>query len=232
MLPHCARLHGILDVSRFKQPARRRVKLELAHVERFITAALAANRISLALETAIQFETTLRQKDVIVEWEPTIGTVGSILSKNARLINGLTWANVSRELEIRKETTRTGAIAANDLKLCPLVKALIARIPQPEHIGPLIMDEKSGRPYARDEYAREWRVIASAAGISKSIKNMDARDGGISEADDAEADTDQIRSAAAHSQASKTARYIRGTIGKSRQVATLRSAHRTAKNVS
>ena len=94
------------------------------------------------------------------------------------------------------------------------------------------MDEKSGRPYARDEYAREWRVIASAAGISKSIKNMDARDGGISEADDAEADTDQIRSAAAHSQASTTARYIRGTIGKSRQVATLRSAHRAAKNVS
>jgi hypothetical protein len=35
-----------------------------------------------------------------------------------------------------------------------------------------------------------------------------------------------IRSAAGHSQASTTARYVRGTIGKSRKVAELRQAHR------
>jgi hypothetical protein len=57
---------------------------------------------------------------------------------------------------------------------------------------------------------------------------MDARAGGISEADDAGADLDMIRSAPGHTQASTTARYVRGTIGKSRTVAQLRQAHRAA----
>ena len=61
------------------------------------------------------------------------------------------------------------------------------------------------------------------------IRNMDARAGGISEADDAAADLDAIRSAAGHSQASTTARYVRGTGGKARKVAELRLAHRKAR---
>ncbi len=160
------------------------------------------------------------------------GAVGGVRLENARWVNGLTWADISSELERRKETTKTGAIAAHGSKLCPLVKGLIDRIPLPERVGPIVIDEKSGRPYARDGYAREWRVIAEAAGIPNTIKNRDARAGGISEADDAGADIEQIRSAAAHSQASTTARYIRGTIGKSRQMASLGSAHRASKNMS
>ena len=39
---------------------------------------------------------------------------------------------------------------------------------------------------------------------------------------------DMLRSAAGHTQASTTARYVRGTIGKSRKVAELRQAHREA----
>src|SRR5262249_46543888 len=37
-------------------------------------------------------------------------------------------------------------------------------------------------------YAREWRVVARAAGVPDQVWNMDARAGGISEADDAGAD--------------------------------------------
>ena len=59
---------------------------------------------------------------------------------------------------------------------------------------------------------------------------MDARAGAITEADDAGADLDEIRSTAAHSQASTTVRYMRGSLGKSRKVAGLRAAHQTAKN--
>ena len=39
-LPHCARLHAILKDMPFKGPARRRVKLELHHVEAFISMAI------------------------------------------------------------------------------------------------------------------------------------------------------------------------------------------------
>lgn len=64
-LPECARLYEILARARFKQPARRRVAMELAHVEAFVAKTLEMNRLSLALGTAIQFEAVLRQKDVI-----------------------------------------------------------------------------------------------------------------------------------------------------------------------
>jgi hypothetical protein len=76
------------------------------------------------------------------------------------------------------------------------------------------------------------RIGARASGIPDHIWNMDARAGGISEADDAGADLDAIRSAAGHTQTSTTARYVRGTIGKSREVAKLRQAHRKARNES
>lgn len=125
-----------------------------------------------------------------------------------------------------KQTTKTGAIAVHDLKLCPLVMRVIGMVPQDCRVGPLIIDETAGRPFAEHSYAREWRIIAESAGIPKAVWNMDARAGGISEADDAGADLDDIRSQAAHSQVSTTARYVRGTIGKSRKVAKLRAAHR------
>ncbi|MFL9827553.1 integrase [Rhodoplanes sp. SY1] len=229
---HCARLAAILDEARFKQPGRRRMKLELAHVEAIIPKAIEAGRLSLALGTALQFETALRQRDVIGEWQP-LGErevpTGIVLG-GRRWGRGLTWSDIGSDLTVTKETTKTGAMVAHDLRLCPLVLALLDQVPAERRVGPLIIDETAGRPYAEHAYAREWRVIARAAGIPDAVWNMDARSGGISEADDAGADLDLIRSAAGHTQASTTARYVRGTIGKSRKVAELRLAHRTSKN--
>jgi hypothetical protein len=111
-----------------------------------------------------------------------------------------------------------------------LVLDLLARIPADRRVGPLIIDEKAGRPYAHDAYGREWRLVARAAGIPDKVWNMDARAGGITEAEDADATLDHIRSAAAHSQASTTIRYSRGAVGKSQEVAWLRQAFRAAKN--
>lgn len=227
-LPECARLATILRATEFEAPGPRREKLTLAHVESFVAKALAEGRLSLALGTAIQFETTLRQRDVIGEWSPIPAgeTPSGIVLGGRRWINGLTWADLGENFEVYKQTTKTGAIAAHDLKLCPLIMRVIGMIPQDRRVGPLIIDEAAGRPFAEHAYAREWRIIAESAGIPKGVWNMDARAGGISEADDAGADLDDIRSQAAHSQVSTTVRYVRGTIGKSRKVAKLRAAHR------
>jgi hypothetical protein len=229
-LPECARIAAILAHARFKQPGRRRTKLELQHVEAFVLNAIELNRLSLALGTALQFETTLRQRDVIGEWEPISAgeDKSGIVLRGRRWVNGLTWADISSNMTIIKETTKTGADAAHDLKLCPIVVSILDRIPNSARVGPLIIDEKAGRPYAEHAYSREWRDVARAAGVPDKVWNMDARAGGISEADDPGADLDSIRSAAGHSQASTTARYVRGTIGKSRKVAELRRAHREA----
>jgi hypothetical protein len=230
-LPECARLATILAPARFKQPGRRRAKLELAHVQAFVAKAIELDRVSLALGTALQFETALRQGDVIGQWEPIpVGAdIGSgIVLRGRRWGRGLTWADVSSDLIIRKETTKTRADVAHDLKLCPIVLSILSQIPNAARIGPMIIDENAGRPYAEHAYSREWRAVARAAGLPDEVWNMDARAGGISEADDAGADLDSIRSMAGHTQASTTARYVRGPIGKSRKVAELRLAHRKA----
>jgi len=231
-LPQCLRLLTILKNARFKEPARRRQRLELRHVRAFISKALLADRLSLALGTALQFETTMRQRDVIGEWEPIPAgrTEGGIVLGGRRWVRGLTWVDISDAFVVMKVTTKTGSVVAHDLSLCPLLMDLLARIPDHRRVGPLIIDETAGRPYAEHAYAREWRAIARAAGIPDAVWNMDARAGGISEADDAGAELDAIRSAAGHSQMSTTVRYIRGTIGKSRKVAQLRQAHRAEQN--
>jgi hypothetical protein len=231
-LPECERLHGVLRHARFAQPARRRVAMELAHLEAFIPGAIAMGRLSLALGTAIQFETALRQKDVIGEWEPIPDGVADsgIVLNGRRWVRGLTWSDIGSDLLIRKATSKTGAFAAHDLNLCPFTRELLDIVPADERVGPLIVDEKAGRPYAESAYGREWRMVARAAGIPDHVWNMDARAGAITEAEDAGADLDHIRSAAAQSQMSTTQRYSRGAVGKSRRVAELRLAHRAAKN--
>lgn len=231
-LAGCKRLADILAEARFEQPGRRRVRLELHHVETFISKAIEMGRVSLALATAIQFETTLRQKDVIGEWEPIDRgeEPSGIILNGHRWVNGLTWADLANALVIRKETTKTGAIVAHDLKLCPLVIPILDLVPMAQRIGPLIIDETAGRPYATSAFGREWRIVARAAGIPDHVWNMDARAGGVSEADDAGAELDDIRAQTGHSQVSTTARYVRGGLGKSRKVASIRQAHRNAKN--
>jgi hypothetical protein len=230
-LPHCERLARILGEMRFQGPERRRVTLDLDHVKAFVPKAIEMGRISLALGTALQFETMMRQKDVIGEWEPLSNsdTGHGIVLNHARWVKGLTWADIPECMEVRKVTTKTGAIVVSDLKLCPLVLDVLRLIPTEKRVGPLIIDENAGRPYAEDGYAREWRKVARAAGIPDHIRNMDARAGAITEADDAQASLDDIRSTAGHSQASVTARYVRGSSGKSKHVAELRLLHRARK---
>lgn len=236
----CSRLAMILDNTRFKQPKRRRMRLERFHVEAFIPQAIEAGRLSLALGTALQFETGMRQKDVIGEWEPheARSEIGGIMLKGKRgrrmlrWVNGLTWADLSAGNVLVKETTKTGAMVAHDLALSPLTLQLIAQVAPDKKVGPVIIDEAAGRPYAKDAYAREWRIIARAAGIPDDVWNMDARAGAITEAEDAGADLDMIRGAVGHTQASTTARYSRGALGKSRHVAQLRQAHRDSENES
>ncbi len=63
---------------------------------------------------------------------------------------------------IMKDTTKTGATVVADLKLCPLVMKVLSLVAPDKRVGPLIIDEKSGRPYAEDGYAREWRIVATS----------------------------------------------------------------------
>lgn len=110
------------------------------------------------------------------------------------------------------------------------MQQVAAHVLPERRVGPLIVDEPQGRPYAGDAFQREWRKVARAAGIPDHIWTMDARASAITEAEDAGADLDAIRATAAHPDGKTTARYSRGAVGKSRNVAELRLAHRAVKN--
>lgn len=84
---------------------------------------------------------------------------------------------------MRKATTKTGAFAAHDLKLCPLVLGLLDRVPADRRAGPLIVGEIAGRPFAGSAYGREWRAVALAAGLPDHVWSVDARAGAITEAE-------------------------------------------------
>jgi hypothetical protein len=234
----CLRLLTILGATEFKQPPRRRVRLEHEQVVAFIAKALAAGRLSLALGTAIQFETAMRQKDVIGEWLPVDDhekPAGIVLRGRRgkgwrRWSNGLTWADLGTDMIIRKETTKTGALVSHDLKVYPSVMELLAKVPADKRVGALIVDETASRPYAEFAYARDWRIVARSAGIPDTVWNMDARAGAITEAEDAGADIETIRGGVGHTQATTTVRYSRGAVGKSRSIASSRNVHRTGKN--
>jgi integrase len=228
----CDRLDRILSKAEFEAPGRREIAMTAEQAQAFVRAAIDHGRASLAIGTAIQFECAMRQKDVIGEWEP-IGPAGAsstFVMNGRQWVRGLTWADISDDWRLTKRTTKTGAIVSHDLTLCPMALEQLRAVPEGLRFGPLIIDEKAGRPYARDAYQREWRVVADAAGLPRWLYNMDARAGAATEADEAGAAIDSVRVAMGHSDAKTTARYVRGSgLEQSRKVAELRLAHRRGK---
>jgi integrase len=181
----------------------------------------------------MQFETTLRQEDVIGEWEPIPDgePASGIVLGGRRWVGGLTWGHLDSDLVLRKATIKTGAEVQHDLRACPLVLDILSEIPAEQRVGPIIVDEKAGRPYAEDVYSREWRIAANAAGLPKHIQNRDARAGGVSEADEAGPRLEEIQAQTGHTQEKTTRRYLRGeSLGKSQRTAELRVAHRATRN--
>ena len=73
-----------------------------------------------------------------------------------RCVNGLSRADLSVNLILRKGTTKTGAYAAHDLELPRLVTPLLARVP-------------GGCHCAEAPYAREWRIVTRAAGVLDTV---------------------------------------------------------------
>lgn len=225
----CARLAEILHNTRFEQPTRRDVAMTREHVTAFVTKAIELGRPSLALATAIQFETAMRQRDVIGEWTPLEGARPSsnYVIGDRQWENGLTWANIDNQWRLSKRTTKTGQVVSHDLTLCPIAFEILSSIPEALRIGPVIIDERAGRPYAANAFQEQWRKVANQAGIPKDVRNMDARAGAASEADAAGAALDDIRPTMGHSDSKTTLRYIRNSgLEQSRRVANARLNHK------
>jgi hypothetical protein len=174
----------------------------------------------------IQFELTLRQKDVIGEWEPAPLAEGGILYKGTRWVNGIVWTDIDADLILHKKHTKTGEMVDYDLKLHPTILEEIARVPPERRVGPLIISERTGEPYKHRTFTQTWRKLANAAGIPPEVWNMDARAGGISEGYDAGASQTDNMKQAGHRRGETSARYNRSSLPQTSRVARLRLAKR------
>jgi len=223
----CVRADTILGKLRFPTPSARKSRMLVEHVGLVRKTAHDMGRRSVALATVLQFELSLRQKDVIGEWGPAPLSEGGIVNRNTRWTNGLQWSDIDNALVLRKTHTKTGAYVEFDLKLYPAVLEEIDLVPRDKRIGPMIISELTGEPYKHRTFTQTWRKVANRAGVPKTIWNMDARAGAISEAYDAGAGETDVMKHAGHKNRQTSARYNRGTLEQTSRVARLRLAKRS-----
>jgi hypothetical protein len=208
---HCARIRQVMSSLRFPGAPKRKQRITADQATAVRKAAHRRGWHSIALAQAFQFELMLRQKDVIGEWLP-MEEEGEphLIDGTEKWLRGIRWEEIDEYLVLRHQTSKTGKPAVFDLNMAPMLMEEMKRFPQIPKNGPVIVCEYSGLPFASYEFRRKWRLCASDAGVPDEVFNMDSRAGAISEAFDAKADPDFIRTAATHSELATTQGYNRG----------------------
>lgn len=231
--PACDRLRSMLETTKLRGERSRDQFLTAEMVERFCAVANAEGAPSMALAQALQFETAMRQKDVIGEWAPNeVGKVnepGPLATRKTTWTVGLVWEeHISPDLVMSKPTSKSRFTksAVVDLKLLPILMRELERIPPASRKGPVIVSEKTGKPYQGKHFSRLWRKLARKAAIPDDHQNRDSRSGAISEGSNASASLDQLRQFATHAHGTTTLIYDRDRLAASTRVSQLRVAHR------
>lgn len=83
----------------------------------------------------------------------------------------------------------TGRVTEFRLSRCPLILKEFTRLGTPPPQGPVIISEKTQRPYRANHFRRTWRKIARAAGIPDDVRNVDS---GRGEEDDSPEDDEVV----------------------------------------
>jgi len=188
---------------------------------------------SIALGVAAQFEFTLRQIDVIGEWQRLERAKeiprGAIVGHGQIWRPGLCFEQlVDGRLDL--STSKNDTAAVFDVTAYPLFMQALKAVPESERAGPLVVDEEA-MPVRRRYYQDLYRDVANAAGVPRAVWNMFARHGGVTEAHESGADLVDIGKHAQHRDLNTTNRhYIVPSIETSRRVARARVAHRQRKN--
>lgn len=229
----CIRLAGILSGMRFKQGKPRDQLLTSAQIIAIRAKAHEQGWPSLALAQAIQFECTLRQKDVIGEWVPVDepGPPSTVLNGDEKWIRGVCWHEVDENFVLRHITSKRQKLITVDLKNAPMVMEELGNRPRSDFpaSGPIVVNEQFQVPWRALYFRQKWRLAATAAGVPKTIKNMDSRAGAITEALEAGALLENVRKTATHSDVSMTQRYSRADDKATAEVMQLRAKSRENK---
>jgi hypothetical protein len=213
----CRDLSEILSETEFPAPRGRRVAMTAEQASAICAKAHELGERGIARAVAIQFGCALRQKDVIGEWI------------EGRWTSGLLWGeHVQADWMLVKPTSKTNfrETAEFDLRFFPFVMAELSAAPLTSRIGPVVLDDRTGRPFRQREFARRFRTVARAAGVPDTVWNMDSRAGAVTDARSKGATREDAMKFATHNQASTNAHYDRDRASASSRVAVLRFGKR------
>jgi integrase len=230
----CAELAVIFRETRRKLPAPRSRKAVLT-AEQVIAARAAAHadgRPSCALAYALAFETTLRLWDVIGQWYPMdwreVSDIISAERKQKWL--GVRWEDIDEKMRITytpsKTATRTGATISYPLSQAPMVIEELKHWPAEKRSGPIVVSEKTGKPYRELPFQKRWQKDRKAAGIPAAVWARDLRASGITEARASDVSTDDAAKVAGHSSTRTTGDYDRAVIEATNRFAAARLRER------
>lgn len=208
----CRRLKEILSGLKFENGKARTEAMTIRQCEDIIAAAHRLGFPSIALVQAIQFDLRVRQSDVIGQWVP-IGETGiSTVPPYSRRkwLRGIRWEEISSGLVLSHPASKTGKLIERNLSLYPMIMAELDRIPGDKRKGPIVICELTGRPWKQNHFRMKWRHCADAAGVPKSLYNMDSRAGGITETIEATGgNVEAARKEAQHADLRRTVKYSR-----------------------
>lgn len=254
-LPGCLALAQIMDRMTLRVPAETRKawkasltpKVAMGYVQAeaivaeglrlYETTGLKRWR-SVALGVAAQFEFTLRQIDVIGEFEEI--RPGTVIPANTIVRLGKTWRPglwfeqfAGEQLDV--ETSKNATQAPFDPSEYPLFMRALNSVPVAERVGPLVVGD-DGLPMFKRFYSDVYDELRTAANVPKAVWNMRARHGGLTEGYDAiveqdpKASLDDLRFHGQHADLDTTLdNYVVSGVRATRRVARARVATRPRK---
>lgn len=218
-LTGCEVARAILADMRFEQPAPRGVIMTYDQCAAIVRKSIEMKCPSIGFVEAVKFETALRRIDIIGEWAPS-----------PEKGEGFRWKGLMakdiKDMVLSLTTGKTGVEVKRDLNEYPLVQEALEAYRIPD-IGPVVIDEDSGKPYWENRYAEKFRKVRNAAGVPKNVWSMDSRAGAVSETVAATGKLEDGRDLATHTTTKMTRRYNRGGgLEESRKIAAARKEKR------
>jgi hypothetical protein len=246
----CAETAAVLGKMKFPQGRARTEYMTADQAVAIRRRAHEIGRPSIALAQAFMFDLGLRPKDVVGEWiRISSPGISAITDGGRKWVVGIDWSEIDADLILTHSLSKSrrgrhaladrksGNVKTFDLKLYPMVMEEInlrarninglAAIGGPERIGPVIINERTGLPYAKRTFPWIWRRIAVAVGVPANLQSRDSRAGAITEGIEATGgDMEANRHAAGHSQIATTQRYSRAADRQTAKVAVFRARKR------
>lgn len=213
-IPGAVEQRAVLTAIRLPvRPARQSAPTR-AQVLALVKTALDLGYRSIAITTLAQFEFTERRTHIIGCWE------------GDRWTRGWTWGNISRDWIIRYTQTKVGVVEREfDLRTTPALLEMLEMTPPDRRVGPVIINERTGKPWTSNGYVLAFTKIRKASGVPLDIWSMDMRAGGATEAGSIQGVTSlDVQAAGGWSDSKMASRYTRDRASRAQNVVNIRQA--------